>query len=149
MKKISGMEVKIPPPVGRTSPEVVEAIVQNTVCVCWVRCVSCFNLLFKQCLPLPRSPLLKLPLSLLHSTYPSFLLVQTTSLTGVSWLCWCRRMFLSVCVCVPLRAGFVLDLVVKQNKSDECMMNTNMTFINTWYLTSSIKCLMFYLNKIC
>lgn len=34
MKNTSGMEVKIRPPVGRTSPEVVEAIVPNTVYVC-------------------------------------------------------------------------------------------------------------------
>lgn len=46
MKNKSGMEVNILPPVGRTSPEVVEAIIQYTVCVCVCMCAMNKNEMF-------------------------------------------------------------------------------------------------------
>lgn len=83
MKNMSGKLVKTRPPDGKASPEVVEAIVQNTihsvcvcVCVCVygislrVRCVTCFKVLLKTVFLL-----LYLPLCLLYSTH-TFLLFK-------------------------------------------------------------------------
>lgn len=129
MKKMSGMEVKILPPVGRTSPDVVEAIVpKKCVCVCvctgvwfpseWkiLPVLICllkgwFLLSVSNCSSstpfLPPSSLLHL---LIHPSLP-----ETTSLTGVFFflelclcskedvsctLTWLQFLFDDVCVCV-------------------------------------------------